>query len=144
MKKCTVDAAGLFLLCALRNKPIIAKNLSVHTWTIECDQALEAWLAAYRKEHNGESPKEIIRQGQHDELRTTMGMMGIKERTFQVKENDFGFGLVDTGYDMTWYQPKPGNFYNSWDYCNLFLINDDLNEIERFLLKNYFDKSSKF
>ncbi len=142
MKKYTTDAAGLFLLCALRKDSVTAKNLSVHTWTIESDQAFESWISEYRKNHGGTSPRETLKQTKREEFILT-GMMELKERRFEIKENDLGFGLLDSDCDMVWYQPKPGNYYNSWDYHGLFEIDDDLNELERFILKNYFDKESK-
>ena len=128
-----LNAEQLFLLCVLRGpEPVLAKNLDTHEWTIQHDSLYNEYIKNI--------PGHTERLKEKDKVKQEISAEETKFRKFGIRENDFGFSLVDKEADMTWYHPKSGQFYNAWDYRGKFGINLHLSEKEKFILKEFLDE----
>ncbi|MFA6515196.1 MAG: hypothetical protein WCT42_02945 [Candidatus Paceibacterota bacterium] len=132
--KNTVNARELFLLCALRNGIVKAKNLSVYDWTLRHFWFVQEMVLELKK---GESLK-VVQNLATDKARLEVPSQQVKERNFYIREGDFST-LCDYDEDLSWYQPSTSvsPSISDWEYKGNFELSIPLTEKEKHILTYY-------
>jgi hypothetical protein len=127
----TINARQLFLLCALRNTSVEAKNLSEHLWTFRHDNFVIKGLDP----DNEEIDPEVLKLRLKEEAKEKFPTFDCRYRNFYVYEGQMTFDLTEAEEDMSWYIPLFPN--DESNYQGMFELKTPLDQKEKFLLFDF-------
>lgn len=125
----------LFILCALRNGIVEARNLEEYPWTWRHYRSVQHKMIDLYSYYNKKEREEKEKQFNED-AKKDFPVLESKLRTFILQETDFGFSLSDREEDLSWYHPPARALIDidNWAYKGTFSLSVPLTKKEEYVL----------